>query len=179
MFGRFSFLPTLCYNVFMEKVSSRQWFNRIDDSVILGALPFRSLVPQLISEENVKGVISMNENFELKFWVPTTEEWKSNGVEFLQLSTADIFHAPNQEKIEKGIAFIKQFEGTGTVYVHCKAGRTRSATLVACYLIQKHSWKPNEAVDFIMAKRPHILLRSKQWEAIHLFHSNYLKSKHV
>jgi len=28
----------------------------------------------------------------------------------------------------------------GTVYVHCKAGRTRSATLVACYLITVRSW---------------------------------------
>ena len=25
-----------------------------------------------------------------------------------------------------------------SVYVHCKAGRTRSATLVGCYLMQKN-----------------------------------------
>lgn len=44
----------------------------------------------------------------------------------------------------KGVEFINKFvaqksvEGGGpqpTVYVHCKAGRTRSATLVACYLM--------------------------------------------
>ena len=27
-----------------------------------------------------------------------------------------------------------------SVYVHCKAGRTRSATLVGCYLMQKNGW---------------------------------------
>lgn len=26
-------------------------------------------------------------------------------------------------------------QSPGTVYVHCKAGRTRSATLVGCYLM--------------------------------------------
>ncbi|RWS14988.1 hypothetical protein B4U79_11499 [Dinothrombium tinctorium] len=177
MFGRFSFVPTLCYNVFMEKVTSRQWYNRIDETVILGALPWRHLAPKLVVEENVKGVISMNENFELKFFVPSIEEWRNYGVEFLQLSTPDIFHAPSQEKLSDGVEFIKKFEGKGSVYVHCKAGRTRSATLVACYLIQKHNWSSNEAVDFIAAKRPHILLRSKQWEAINLFTQNYLNAK--
>lgn len=78
----------------------------------------------------------MNEDYELG-WAPSKEEWAKVGVEFLQLATPDIFFAPSQEKIQEGIAFIKKFEGTGnTVYVHCKAGRTRSATLVGCYLMQ-------------------------------------------
>lgn len=46
-----------------------------------------------------------------------------------------------------GVSFINRFIpqriqikddiecATGTVYVHCKAGRTRSATLVGCYLM--------------------------------------------
>ena len=79
----------------------------------------------------------MNENFELENWVTTSDEWQNQGVSFLQLSTADIFHAPTQEKLRQGVEFIKKFDGTGdSVYVHCKAGRTRSATLVGCYLIQ-------------------------------------------
>lgn len=43
MFARATFYPTLLYNVFMEKVSQRNWYDRIDENVILGALPFRSL----------------------------------------------------------------------------------------------------------------------------------------
>lgn len=75
-----------------------------------------------------------------------------NNVEFLQLSTTDIFHSPAQEKLECGVNFINKFRNTsvklnnsdftnktychpGSVYVHCKAGRTRSATLVGCYLM--------------------------------------------
>ena len=92
---------------------------------------------QLMNDEKVKGVVSMNENFELAHWVSTRDEYQKLGIDFLQLNTPDIFHAPTQEKLRQGVAFIKRFEGTGhSVYVHCKAGRTRSATLVGCYLIQ-------------------------------------------
>ncbi|XP_054167316.1 phosphatidylglycerophosphatase and protein-tyrosine phosphatase 1-like [Oppia nitens] len=167
MFGRVTFYPTLLYNIFMSKVSTRRWFDRIDDNCILGALPFRSITPQLIKEEKVRGVVSMNEDFELRFWVTTPEEWQQLGIKFLQLNTADILHAPTQDKLNRGVQFMQQFMGTdSSVYVHCKAGRTRSATLVACYLMNKHQWKPQEAVDFMKSKRSHILLRSKQWEAI-------------
>lgn len=43
MFARVSFYPTLFYNVFMEKVTARRWYDRIDENMILGALPFRSM----------------------------------------------------------------------------------------------------------------------------------------
>lgn len=78
------------------------------------------------------------------------QDWKKHNVEFLQLSTTDIFEAPCQKKLKMGVDFINKFRCTsrklkndkdddikemGTVYVHCKAGRTRSATLVGCYLM--------------------------------------------
>jgi atypical dual specificity phosphatase len=47
MFARLSFYPTLLYNVVMEKLTSRNWYDRIDDNVILGALPFRRMTDQV------------------------------------------------------------------------------------------------------------------------------------
>lgn len=45
--------------------------------------------------------------------------------------------APTQEKLAVGVKFLLNYaERRQLVYVHCKAGRTRSATLVACYLMQ-------------------------------------------
>lgn len=43
MFARVTFYPSLFYNVFMEKVTSRRWYDRIDENIILGALPFKRL----------------------------------------------------------------------------------------------------------------------------------------
>lgn len=155
----------------MEKVSSRKWYDRIDETVILGALPFRSITSQLLKEENVRGVVSMNEDFELQQWVTTKEEWHENGVKFLQLHTKDIFHAPSQEKLIEGVQFISEFIGSGnSVYVHCKAGRTRSATLVGCYLMKRHNWTPTQAVDLMRSRRPHILLGRKQWDALDIYY---------
>lgn len=47
MFARVTFYPTLLYNVFMEKVTQRQWYNRIDENVILGALPLNGMAEKV------------------------------------------------------------------------------------------------------------------------------------
>ena len=129
MFARVTFLPTLAYNVAMERVSGRRWWDRVDDKVILGALPFRSEYTQhLIKDQNIKGVVSMNEDYELALFSHQAEGWSKMGVEFLQLSTTDIFSAPSQDKLVRGVKFIDEVTARhkgSSVYVHCKAGRTR------------------------------------------------------
>ncbi|XP_023337738.1 phosphatidylglycerophosphatase and protein-tyrosine phosphatase 1 [Eurytemora carolleeae] len=181
MFARVTFLPTLAYNVAMERISSRRWYDRIDKTVILGALPFRSAnTEKMIERERISGVVSMNEDYELALFSHQTEGWKKLNVQFLQLSTTDIFQAPNQEKLKRGVEFINDISPTGdSVYVHCKAGRTRSATLVGCYLMSVHSWTPEQAVEYMQKKRPHILLHSKQWEALRTYYANNIQSKEL
>lgn len=152
MFARITFYPSLFYNVMMEKITARHWYDRIDENVILGALPFRSVAQEMVQKENIKAVVSMNEDYELWAFSNNKARWAKLGVEFLQLETTDIFESPCQEKLWKGVNFMNRFlpandrmallpaapgelAEPGTIYVHCKAGRTRSATLVGCYLI--------------------------------------------
>lgn len=47
MLARAMFYPSLAYNVMMEKLTSRSWYNRIDETVILGALPFRTMTDEV------------------------------------------------------------------------------------------------------------------------------------
>ncbi len=47
LISRVGFYPTLLYNVVLEKVSSRNWYDHIDETVILGALPFTSMTKQV------------------------------------------------------------------------------------------------------------------------------------
>ena len=54
--ARAIFYPSLAYNVFMERLSVRQWYNHIDEHVILGALPLRSMNNQVIANKIQKTV---------------------------------------------------------------------------------------------------------------------------
>lgn len=133
----------------------------------------------------------MNEDYELWLLSNNAQQWSKLGVKFLQLPTIDIFQAPCQEKLKKGVEFINSFlpsdktingvsskhelndsNEKGTVYVHCKAGRTRSATLVGCYLMMKNGWSPEQAVEHMRNCRPHILIHNAQWKALRQFHQD-------
>ncbi|XP_073397663.1 phosphatidylglycerophosphatase and protein-tyrosine phosphatase 1 isoform X2 [Dendrobates tinctorius] len=141
---RVLFYPTLLYNVVMEKISRRKWYDRIDEAVILGALPFRGM---------------------------SDKEWEALGVEQLRLSTVDFTGVPTLEHLQKGVEFVHKHRTMGnSVYIHCKAGRSRSATMVAAYLIERYKWKPDVAGAFIAEIRPHILIRSRQHQMLERFY---------
>lgn len=133
----------------------------------------------------------MNEDYELWLLSNDAQLWSKLDVKFLQLPTVDIFQSPCQNKLKEGIQFINSFlpnenklknvephhklnntNSTGTVYVHCKAGRTRSATLVGCYLMLRNGWSPEQAVDHMRGCRPHILIHNAQWKALREFYQD-------
>ncbi|TNM90638.1 phosphatidylglycerophosphatase and protein-tyrosine phosphatase 1 [Takifugu flavidus] len=169
--ARLLFYPTLAYNVVMEKVSLRRWFDRVDETVILGALPFRSMTRQLVEKENVRGVVTMNEMYETKYFCNSAEEWQAAGVEQLRLDTVDLTGVPTLEYLHEGVEFtLKHRERGNSVYIHCKAGRSRSATLVAAYLIRLHCWTPEEACQMLASVRPHVLVRTAQMEMLRRYY---------
>lgn len=107
------------------------------------------------------------------------------------------FLPQKNSKSGAGIIETKSKYSPGTVYVHCKAGRTRSATLVGCYLMEvivsfymfitfnlylshylfkKNNWSPEHAVDHMRSCRPHILLHRKQWEALRIFYNENVRT---
>ncbi|XP_028634314.1 phosphatidylglycerophosphatase and protein-tyrosine phosphatase 1 [Grammomys surdaster] len=172
--ARVLFYPTLLYTVFRGTVrgpAHRDWYHRIDHTVLLGALPLRSMTRRLVQDENVHGVITMNEEYETRFLCNTSKEWKKAGVEQLRLSTVDMTGVPTLDNLHRGVQFALKYQSLGQcVYVHCKAGRSRSATMVAAYLIQVHNWSPEEAIEAIAKIRSHISIRPSQLEVLKEFH---------
>jgi atypical dual specificity phosphatase len=113
----------------------------------------------------------MNEEYETRFLCNSAKEWKKVGVEQLRLSTVDMTGIPTLVNLHRGVQFILKYQSLGQcVYVHCKAGRSRSATMVAAYLIQVHNWSPEEAIEAITKIRSHICIKPGQLEVLKEFH---------
>ncbi|NXY87473.1 PTPM1 phosphatase, partial [Alcedo cyanopectus] len=175
--ARLLFYPTLLYTAVRAELpgSRRPWFHRIDGSVLLGALPLRGRSRTLVAEENVRAVVTLNEEYETRFLCCSAQEWAAMGVEQLHLSTVDLTGVPTLENLHKGVEFMLQHRARGnSIYVHCKAGRSRSATMVAAYLIQLHHWSPQEAIEAIAKIRPHVLIRHRQVQVLETFHRSVL-----
>jgi atypical dual specificity phosphatase len=148
---RLLFHPTLWWNRLLHRaLPSRRWWDRIDAHVLLGALPIEHVLPEL-QAEGVRAVVNLCEEFP-----GPVEAYARMGIEQLHLPTID-FSPPTLADIERGVAFIQAHAGKGeTVYVHCKAGRGRSATVVICWLVKTNGLSPTDAERFVRERRPHI-----------------------
>ncbi|OMO52548.1 hypothetical protein COLO4_37103 [Corchorus olitorius] len=173
--ARALFYPTLLYNVVRNKVQSEfRWWDRVDEFILLGAVPFPTDVPRL-KDSGVRGVITLNEPYETL--VPTSL-YLNYGINHLVIPTRDYCFAPSLTSICRAIDFIHGNASRGqTTYVHCKAGRGRSTTIVLCYLVFYKQMTPDAAYDYVKSIRPRVLLASSQWQAVQEFY--YLTVKKV
>ncbi|EOA27449.1 hypothetical protein CARUB_v10023586mg [Capsella rubella] len=162
--ARALFYPTLIYNVVRNKLETEfRWWDRVAEFILLGAVPFPSDVPQL-KELGVCGVITLNEPYETL--VPSSL-YKSYCIDHLVIATRDYCFAPSMEAICQAVEFIHRNVSLGkTTYVHCKAGRGRSTTVVICYLVQHKHMTPEAAYAYVRSIRPRVLLAATQWKAV-------------
>jgi len=88
---------------------------------------------------------------------------------YLNLPILDLT-APTQDHLREAAAFIAEQAADGTVYVHCKIGYSRSAAVVAAYLLTsgQAQWI-DEAVDLLRAARPSIVIRPEVMKALRAF----------
>ena len=128
-----TFWPTvalsLCYSWLFPR-QHRRW-DRITDSIILGAVPlWHADILHLRRAERVTGIINC-----CREWNGHTSLYHREGIEQLHLPTLDFF-APTLEDCRRAIAFINARAARGeSVFVHCKAGKGRSTTIVLCFLV--------------------------------------------
>lgn len=148
--ARVLFVPTLGWNCLLSRVLGvRNWWDSIDADVVIGALPFASDVPAM-RRENIGAVVNTCREYR-----GPSAAYAAAGISQLRIPTTD-FTAPSLTDVETAVEFMQQQIAQGKrVYVHCKAGRARSATVVLCWLIEARNLSMQEAQNLILEKRPH------------------------
>jgi protein-tyrosine phosphatase/membrane-associated phospholipid phosphatase len=77
---------------------------------------------------------------------------------------------PTPNQLAEAMAFISEESARGVVYVHCKAGYSRSAAVVASYLLATEQAMTVEgAIAHLRGVRPTIIIRPETRRAIELF----------
>lgn len=153
LIARLLFWPTLGWNVLLVRfpMAPRRWWDRVDRHVILGALPFSKDVQPLF-DSGVRAVVNTCEEY-----AGPVEEYARLHIDQMRIPTTD-FTPPRLADVRRAVAFIASKAERGeTVYVHCKAGRARSATVVACWLMYHYRISAAEAVSRLKQVRPHIV----------------------
>ena len=149
--ARVVYVPSLMWNILLGRLlKTRDWWNRIDQHVLLGAMPFSRDVDKL-SSEGVGAVVNTCQEY-----AGPVEKYEELGIKQLRIPTID-FTPPALEDVECAVEFMNQQIAAGnTVYVHCKAGRARSATVVICWLIQNKQISAASAQQWVRKYRPQV-----------------------
>ncbi|MCH2183290.1 MAG: dual specificity protein phosphatase family protein [Mariniblastus sp.] len=143
--------PTLAWNMLLGRILKvRNWSDPVDDQIVLGAYPFDADIPGL-AQSGVTSVLNTCEEYPGP--VGLYGQYK---IEQCRVPMVDFTH-PSLANIEKGVDFIeREIAKGGKVYVHCKAGRARSATIVLCWLMKQKGMTAEEAQAYLLKKRPQV-----------------------
>ena len=134
----------------MNALGAWNRWDRIDEHLLLGAKPSRRDVARLAAL-GVRAVVNLCEEF-----AGYGELLERQGIRQLHLPTID-YTVPTAEDLVRGMRFTAQQVADGrAVYLHCKAGRGRSAILAVCHLMAHRNVSAAEAYHIVKTARPHI-----------------------
>ncbi len=151
LIARTLFVPTLVWNLLLVRlIPARRWWDHVDPQVILGALPFTAHVSRL-HKSGVRAVVNTCDEY-----AGPIAEYTQVGIEQFHMPTPDFTH-PDLADVERAVEFVQSHAEQGhTVYIHCKAGRARSATVALCWLVRHRGLSPEEAQEKLLQERPHV-----------------------
>ncbi|NGX34293.1 MAG: hypothetical protein K1060chlam1_00644 [Candidatus Anoxychlamydiales bacterium] len=153
------------------------WFNQITKNIFLGAIPIKNLNHErLFKEKQITSILSIIEEKETTkktiFTTPINlSYWKNNNFSHLHISIKDRYPISSND-LHKAADFINEnVLKNKKIYVHCTAGRSRSAMAIIAYLIKYKKMDLNEAFEFVKLKRRVMLVNSSQRKALIVFYN--------
>ena len=154
-------------------------YDQIDDNVYIGSMPITLNDLYYLDNIDVNSIVSLNENWELH--IESNKELLDKlDIEFFQYPSRDLI-PPKMDAIILAVnQIITEIKKNKKVYIHCRAGRGRAATISICYLIQHKNMNPEEAYRYLKQKRSKILVyNNMHWDTINKFYVISEKSKNI
>ena len=153
----------------------QSWWHQIVPGLYLGGIPLsdQNHLEQIkfLGAGSVLAILEDDEaENETFFSTPVREhEWRASGIDYRRLSCPDM-HPMSMEELEESILWLnEQVEAGRTVYVHCKAGRGRSAMIVLAYLIVFQKMNLQDAIAYLSSIRSVVRFRPSQLERLEEF----------
>lgn len=176
------YIGTLFSACMTHELLGEPWWDRIDPQIILGGIPLHNLGHlEELKHEGIDAVLCLLEPFESKptlYFNPVSQkDWENNGIAFLQIPAEDTYGI-DVNHMMIGINFmLEQINQDKKVYVHCKAGVGRSASVVICYFIyllyqlnrQVSEDDLSHIYQILKQHRPAVCLNENQMNAIRDF----------
>jgi predicted protein tyrosine phosphatase len=121
---------------------------------------------EFLHAENITHVLTIFEGNH------STDAMATKGVLHMSIRMYDSDAEPIYDVFERAVAFIHDaMNSNGAVYVHCLMGISRSPTLVAAYLMSHRAMNAEQALAFLIEKRPIVCPNDgfraalKRWES--------------
>ncbi|MFQ5940283.1 MAG: dual specificity protein phosphatase family protein [Nitrososphaerales archaeon] len=154
------------YGAIAKKPTNFSWV--IDGMLAGSGMPTSKEELDWVRESGIEAVLTLTEE-------TLPEEWLDK-IDYLHVPTIN-GAAPDIENIERAADFIdKNLKNNKSTMVHCAAGRGRSGTILAAYMMKFKGMGAKNAIQMIRKMRPGSVENGSQEIALSLF-DKYLKSK--
>jgi protein tyrosine/serine phosphatase len=118
-------------------------FIKVNDHIYRGAEPSAVGVQEL-GAMGVKIVLDLRE-------AGAGAEAEQREVEKLHIKYINLpmkpFSAPTKAEMERALSILMNSNGSDPVFVHCRRGKDRTGTVIACYRIQHDGWTNIHALE--------------------------------
>ena len=169
-FKRTLFEVLLLNHVVGYSITGRwEWYSKITPNIYLGSMPMDAYdhANVFTKDLGITSILSIVQDFEIVAGTligspVSADMWKKLDVNHLHLRSED-FQSPSFELLHEGADWIKSVvDSKGKVYVHCKSGIGRSASLVIAYFIKYHGLSALDAWTRVKTIRPRVLSKKSR-----------------
>jgi protein tyrosine phosphatase (PTP) superfamily phosphohydrolase (DUF442 family) len=131
---------------------SRLAYARLSDSLLGGPMPFTERHVRALSDEGVTAVINLCEDGE--YWEGERDlvsaQYRQAGISEHRLTVKDGATVP-ADVLDRAVTLAA---AGGTLYVHCRGGRERSATVCAAIVTRREDVPPADAIRLTQVANP-------------------------